>query len=324
VSDATALFIRQTGLPELFLRDDLPMRMEEVRSQFARKIVGQACAIEAVTRVIATIKAGMADPDRPFGVLLFTGSTGVGKTALAKAIADFCFGAGDQSDRLIRLDMSEYHGGGAAHRLLFGPENRAAPWIERVRAQPFCVVLFDEIEKADPEVFDLLLGLLDEGRLTDPFGRVTRFRSAMIVLTSNLGSTFRGSAGFLPGPGAAYEEEVIRFFRPEFFNRLDAVVEFKPLTPADVEEITRKELHELAAREGFTTDGIKLDWDDALVAHLAHIGYDQRLGARPLQRAIERLVATPLARWKVSNPGVTSMILRISLGPGERIRVERA
>src|SRR6185295_12458400 len=120
----------------------------------------------------------------------------------------------------------------------------AAPWIERVRRQPFCVVLFDEIEKAAPEVFDVLLGLLDEGRLTDRFGRVTNFRSAIVILTSNLGSSAPGTVGFLTNEMPAYESEVGKFFRPEFFNRLDGVITFKPLTPAEVEMITRKELGE--------------------------------------------------------------------------------
>ena len=318
---AVDLFVQQTGLPEIFLRDDLVMRAEEVRAHFDRLIIGQPGATEIAARLITTVKAGLADPQRPFGVLLFAGPTGVGKTALAKAISDFCFGAGDEKNRLIRLDMSEYSGWGAAHRLLNTPENRPAPWIERVRGQPFCVVLFDEIEKADAEVFDVLLGLLDEGRLTDQFGRVTYFRSAIVVLTSNLGSTNRSAAGFSRGSGPAYQEEVARFFRPEFFNRLDGVVEFRPLSPAHIEEITRKELVELAAREGFTAANIRLSWGDDVVIHLARKGYDQRLGARPLQRAIESLISTPLARWRVSNPKARNVSLHLAMDGADNILV---
>ncbi|HEX7859564.1 MAG TPA: AAA family ATPase [Verrucomicrobiae bacterium] len=321
VNDAVELFIQQTGLPEIFLRDDLVMHAEAVRAHFDELIIGQSAATQLAARLITTIKAGLVDPQRPFGVLLFTGPTGVGKTALAKTISEYCFGAGEQKDRLIRLDMSEYSGWGAAHRLLNTPENRPAAWIERVRAQPFCVVLFDEIEKADPEVFDVLLGLLDEGRLTDQFGRVTNFRSAIVVLTSNLGSTSKGAAGFSRESGPAYQDEVARFFRPEFFNRLDAVLEFRPLTPQQVEEITRKELSELAAREGFTASGIRLEWSDEVVLHLARKGYDQRLGARPLQRAIESLVATPLARWRVMNPKARDVTLRLAVGSGGKVSV---
>ena len=188
-----------------------------------------------------------------------------------------------------------------------------------MRSQPFCVVLFDEIEKADAEVFDVLLGLLDEGRLTDPFGRVTNFRSAIVILTSNIGSRSLGTAGFSLESGPAYQDEVERFFRPEFFNRLDAVVEFRPLTPAHVEEVTRKELADLAAREGFTAANIRLQWSDQVVQHLARNGYDQRLGARPLQRAIEGLVSTPLARWRVMNPKVRDVTLSLELTPAGEI-----
>lgn len=313
VRDVVDLFIEQTGLPEMFLRDDLLMHFEDVRSHFASQIIGQPEATIAAARLVTTIKSGMTDPARPMGVLLFCGPTGVGKTALAKALVEYCFGAGDQKDRLVRLDMSEYGGWGATQRLLQGPHNQPAGWIQRVRRQPFCVVLFDEIEKAAPEVFDTLLGLLDEGRLTDRFGRVTWFRSAIIVMTSNLGANVPSSAGFSTDTGPSYESEVSKFFRPEFFNRLDAVITFKPLTREEVQSITRKELADMAKREGFAVSGIRLDWSERLVAFLAREGYDQRFGARPLQRAIERLVVIAIARWKIANGDVRDAKLLLDL-----------
>ena len=323
-SDVVARFIKQTGLPETLLRDDLLLVLDEVRRGFDAQIIGQTEATLAAARLVTQIKAGLTDPGRPLGVLLFCGPTGVGKTALAKTLTDFCFGAGEQKNRLVRLDMSEYSGWGAGARLLQSANGAAAPWIEQVRRQPFCILLFDEIEKAAPEVFDVLLGLLDEGRLTDRFGRVTNFRSAIIILTSNLGASATGTAGFLPDQGPAYESEVGKFFRPEFFNRLDAVITFKPLATTEVELITRKELGELAAREGFATSGIRLDWSERLVKALAREGYDHRLGARPLQRALERLVVTPLARWKVAHPDLRDASLSIDLDLDGRVQVQLA
>jgi ATP-dependent Clp protease ATP-binding subunit ClpC len=217
--------------------------------------------------------------------------------------------------------MTEYGSWGSAQRLLLDPQGRPAPWIERVRQQPFCVVLFDEIEKAAPEVFDVLLGLLDEGRLTDRFGRVTWFRSTFLILTSNLGASTMAPAGFSGASTSAHEAEVARFFRPEFFNRLDAVVTFAPLGPDEVLKIARKELSELEAREGLASGKLKLTWSESLVARVAREGYDHRFGARPLQRAIERLIVTPLARWKVLNPTARDLTLHIDVDAGGEVKV---
>jgi ATP-dependent Clp protease ATP-binding subunit ClpC len=313
VGDVVTLFTQQTGLPEIFLRDDRPLVLEDVRANLEARIKGQPDAVAAAARLVTTLKAGLNDPRRPLGVLLFCGPTGVGKTALARALADYCFGAGSEKDRLVRLDMSEYTGFNASTRLLHGPDGAPAWWIQRVRRQPFSLLLLDEIEKAAPEVFDVLLGVLDEGRLTDAFGRVTRFRSAIVILTSNLGSTVQGNLGFGTDGGPAYDAEVRGFFRPEFFNRLDAVIAFRPLSADDVLAITRQELETLATREGFAAAGLRLHWTEALVAAVARAGYDQRLGARPLLRAIERLVVTPLARWRVEHPTTREVDLMIDL-----------
>ncbi len=294
-------------------RDELLLRVSEVREQFAAQIIGQPDATAAAARLITSIKAGLTDPARPMGVLLFCGPTGVGKTALAKSLVDYCFGASGAKDRLVRLDMSEYAGWGAAQRLVQNPQGQPAAWIERVRRQPFCVVLFDEIEKAAPEVFDVLLSLLDEGRLTDRFGRVTWFRSAIIIMTSNLGAKATGSAGFTASGGPSYESEVTQFFRPEFFNRLDGVIVFKPLGLGEVEAVARKELSELATREGLVAASIQITWSERLVSTLAREGYDHRFGARPLQRVIEQRLAVPVARWRVANPKAKDVTLHVDL-----------
>ena len=316
------LFVEQTGLPEVFLRDDLLLRMVDVREHFASRIMGQPDATLAAARLVTTIKAGLTDPARPLGVLLFSGPTGVGKTALARTLVDYCFGAGGQKDRLVRLDMSEYSNWGAAQRLVQNPLGQPAAWIQKVRRQPFCMVLFDEIEKAAPEVFDVLLGLMDEGRLTDKFGRTTWFRSAIVIMTSNLGANAPASVGFSSDAGTNYESEVSKFFRPEFFNRLDAVIAFKPLSHDEVASIARKELADMASREGLLASGIRLDWTQQLIDRLVREGYDHQFGARPLQRAIERLVVTALAHWKVAHSDVKNARLLIDLDTNGNICIK--
>jgi ATP-dependent Clp protease ATP-binding subunit ClpC len=197
--------------------------------------------------------------------------------------------------------MSEYGGFDAVTRLLGPPHGDPGELIRRVRREPFCVLLFDEIEKASAEVFDALMGVFDEGRLTDQYGRVTDFRSAAVVMTSNLGASHGGAVGFRDAEGGPnYRGAVAEFFRPEFLNRLDAVVAFDPLGPDSVKRIARRELAAVARRDGLA--GVRLEWTDRLVEYLAAIGFDARYGARPLQRAVEREVVAPLARWLLAQP----------------------
>ncbi len=233
---------------------------------------------------------------------------------MAKALSRYLFGHGEGGDRLLRLDMSEYSGFGAAERLLSKPNGQPSDLIQKLRQQPFVVLLLDEIEKADPEVFDVLLGVFDEGRLTDRYGRLTTFRSAIIVLTSNLGAGKQESFGFAKQAGVAYEGEALSFFRPEFFNRLDGVVTFQPLGAETIRAITRKELADVALREGIARLNLKLTWSDALVEHLAREGFDARYGARPLQRTLETLIVTPLARFLLAHLELSGRTLEIDLG----------
>jgi ATP-dependent Clp protease ATP-binding subunit ClpC len=184
------------------------------------------------------------------------------------------------------------------------------------------VVLFDEVEKAAPEVFDVMLGLLDEGRLTDSFGRVTWFRSAIVLLTSNLGANATTAAGFGADSQPSYESAVSKFFRPEFFNRLDGVITFKPLARNDVELIARKELAELTAREGLAAANIQVTWSEELVTALAREGYDHRYGARPLQRVMENRVAIPLARWRVENPKARNRKLHLQMDESGLVTIQ--
>lgn len=315
-ANVIAQFVRQTGLPELFLRDELPLAYEEVVAAFDGQVIGQPEACRTAASLVTTFKAGLNDPLRPIGVMMFCGPTGVGKTELAKTISTFFFGHGDERDRLLRLDMSEYGGPGAADRLITDARGEPSALIKRVRQQPFVVVLFDEIEKADAQVFDVLLGVFDEGRLTDRYGRTTSFRSAVIIMTSNLGAEKMGAVGFEQTSSPSYEAEAMAFFRPEFFNRIDAVVRFGPLDEASILAITRKELAAVARREGLTASATEVTWAEGLVKHLAQAGYDARYGARPLQRTIEQLVVAPLARRLVEHPELKNRRLQVDWADG--------
>jgi ATP-dependent Clp protease ATP-binding subunit ClpC len=308
---ALEMFVRRTGLPEVFLRDELPLPLEGVKESLEKDVRGQPAAIDAVARTVTAFKAGLADPRKPLGVLLFAGPTGVGKTALARALSRYCFGQGEKQDRLVRLDMSEYGGPGAVQSFLGEGSEDVPAWIRRVREQPFCVLLFDEIEKASDLVFDVLLSLLDEGRLTDKLGRLTHFTSAFVVMTTNLGATARSAPGFGETAAPSYEQEAMKFFRPEFFNRIDRVVTFHSLSRETVLDITRKELAELARREGFVRSGLELVWTESVVEWLAKVGFDALLGARPLQRAIETKVVTPLSLLLAANPKTQNTTVRL-------------
>ncbi|TXB70302.1 ATP-dependent Clp protease ATP-binding subunit [Phaeodactylibacter luteus] len=298
----TDVFVRQTGLPELFLRDELPLDTAALSAYFGERIIGQPAAVEALSNIVKIYKAGLNNPHRPIASFLFAGPTGVGKTASAKALAEYFFGKGQRQSPLIRIDMSEFQYPEQIVRLI-GAGREVGQLVKEVRERPFSVLLLDEVEKADPSIFDALMGLLDEGFMVDAYGRLTSFRNTIIIMTSNLGANNRTAPGFgggMPEP-ATYRSAIERYFRPEFVNRIDELVIFRSLEESDIYQITLKELEELRSREGFVKSGLEVHFSEALVRQLASVGFDARYGARPLQRAIEDYVVMPVARWLLQN-----------------------
>lgn len=293
--EAIAAFSRESGLPELLLRDDLVLDPKQVERAFTDRLVGQEEAVRRMVDLVSVIKSGLSDLSKPLASFLFVGPTGVGKTETAKALASFLFGS-DQ--RLLRFDMSEYVAYDAVHRFL-GNAHEEGKLVEAVRARPFSVVLLDEIEKAHPAIFDVLLQVLGEARLTDESGRTADFRNTVVVMTSNLGvDSLKQRAGFSADAQsyhAHFRKEAERFFRPELMNRIDQVIAFSPLEHTAIEQIAHRELAKLQKREGFVQRDLRLELDPQVAGLLADRGTDPRYGARPLKRTLEKMLAVPLA-----------------------------
>ncbi|MCI0486711.1 MAG: AAA family ATPase [Blastocatellia bacterium] len=298
--EITLAFSQETGLPLFLLDPSVEMDLRSATEWFGERVIGQASAVGLVVDLLATVKAGLARPGKPIASLLFIGPTGVGKTEMARSLAEFLF---SDKDRMIRFDMSEYSDPLAVGRLIGGTWRSEGLLTSKVREQPFSVILLDELEKAAPEFFDLLLQALGEGRLTDSSGRVADFTNSVVIMTSNLGAeSFRRSQlGFGKGADLAararehFLSEVRAFVRPEFFNRIDRVVPFAPLNEETVLRIARRETLRLKDRDGILYRGVNLDLPDEVARYLARKGYDSRYGARPLKRAVERELLVPLA-----------------------------
>ena len=299
-------FSRLYGLPEVLLRDELPLNRTEIVAGLMREVIGQPRACETAASVFSRIKTSLNDPGRPFANMFFCGPTGVGKTQLAKALAKALFGYQQEKTPLVRVDMSEYSYPGAGSMFMQNSKGEPASWLQQIRNRPLSVLLLDEIEKASPDVFDVLLSLLDEGRLTDRFGLTTSFRSCVVIMTSNIGVRRGGSLGFGDLMDVDYAAEVKRSFRPEFFNRLDHVIPFAPLSYEVIASIAAKELAELSDREGLQRRNIRLDWTDRVLEKIARVGFHPELGARPLQKAIELAVVAPLSRWLIDHPSAAN------------------
>ncbi len=297
--EVAAVVSRWTGIPVDKMLEGETERLLEMEERLRRRVVGQDHALDVVADAIRRNRAGLGDPNRPVGSFLFLGPTGVGKTELARALADFLF---DDERHLVRIDMSEYMEKHSVARLIGAPPgyvgyDQGGQLTEAVRRRPYSVVLFDEIEKAHPEVFNVFLQLLDDGRLTDGRGRTVDFRHSVIIMTSNVGSRLIQEAG----PDAPHEEvqakvlELLRNqLRPELLNRIDEIVVFRHLTREHLEKIVDIQVARFAAR--LRERGIGVELTDRARALLAEVGYDPDFGARPLKRAIQRMLENPLAK----------------------------
>ncbi|MPY65679.1 ATP-dependent chaperone ClpB [Deinococcus sp. SDU3-2] len=298
--DIAAVVSRWTGIPVSKLMEGEREKLLRLEEQLHTRVIGQDRAIVSVSDAIRRARAGLNDPNRPLGSFMFLGPTGVGKTELAKALAEFLF---DSQDAMVRLDMSEYMEKHTVARLIGAPPGyvgyeEGGQLTEAVRRRPYAVILLDEIEKAHPDVFNVLLQVLDDGRLTDGQGRTVDFRNTLIILTSNIGSPLilemqhRGESA--EAIREAVMEELRGEFRPEFLNRVDDIIVFDALTPADLHRIV--DIQTQGLRRRLAERRVALHLTDAAKDRLAQIGYDPAFGARPLKRAIAREIETPLAR----------------------------
>ncbi len=303
---------RWTGVPVSRLLEGEMEKLVHMEERLHRRVVGQEGALRAVSNAVRRSRAGLQDPNRPMGSFIFLGPTGVGKTELARALAEFLF---DDERAMVRIDMSEYQEKHTVSRLVGAPPgyvgyDEGGQLTEAVRRRPYSVVLFDEIEKAHPEVFNVLLQLLDDGRLTDGHGRTVDFRNTLVIMTSNLGNTL------WEGGRSATRDEVQRVlaahFRPEFLNRIDEIVIFHALSRAHLAEIVDIQLRLAAAR--LNERGYTLEVSEAAREFLAEVGYDPDYGARPLKRAIQRELQDPLALRLLSGEFPEGSIIRVDRG----------
>ncbi len=298
--DIAEVVARWTGIPVQKMMQSERDKLLHLEEELHKRVIGQEDAIQAVSDAIRRSRAGLQDPKRPIGSFIFLGTTGVGKTELAKALASYLF---DDENMLTRIDMSEYQEKFSATRLIGAPPgyvgyDEGGQLTEAIRRKPYSVVLFDEMEKAHPDVFNVLLQLLDDGRLTDNKGRVVNFKNTLIILTSNL-----------------TEEQLRAQVRPEFLNRIDDIIHFSELSESDIEQVVRLQItkiHEMLAQQGF-----ELRVTDDAVRYIAKEGYDPQFGARPVKRALQRLVLNELSKQLIAGRVTHDKPIIVELREGE-------
>jgi ATP-dependent Clp protease ATP-binding subunit ClpB len=310
--DIALVLSRWTKIPAEKLEASESQKLLQMQEILQQRVIGQDDAIEKVVHAIQMHRTGLTDPNRPIGTFLFLGPTGVGKTEVAKTLADFLF---NDPKKIIRIDMSEYMEKHAVARLIGAPPGyvgyeEGGQLTEQVRRHPYSVVLFDEVEKAHPDVFNVFLQIFDEGHLTDSQGRTVSFKNCIIIMTSNIGSDLILQAKELTATVKESIEQLLhKTFRPEFLNRIDAIAFFKMLSDKDVAKIAQLQLNQLVRR--IAEKNIILTIDEAVVKLMAQEGYEPEFGARPLKRAIQDHVAVPLAQYLLKHPGVQDVNVKV-------------
>jgi len=322
--DVAAVVAMMTGVPVNRIAQEEGVRLLKMNEELQGSVIGQDEAIKRVVKAIQRNRAGLKDPNKPIGTFIFLGPTGVGKTQLAKVLSEYLF---DSKDSLIRIDMSEYMEKFAVSRLVGAPPGyvgyeEGGQLTEKVRRKPYSVVLLDEIEKAHPDVFNILLQVLDEGHLTDSYGRKVDFKNTIVIMTSNIGTRqltdFSNSVGFSPKTKeqqieefakSTVEKALKKAFAPEFLNRVDDLIQFNTLTKKEIHKIIDIELKSLYSR----VQDLKftLELTPKVKDFIVDKGYDQRFGARPLKRAIQKYLEDPMAEFMLSNKLVDGMVLHI-------------
>lgn len=310
--DIATVLARWTKIPVEKLQTSETERLLRMEDILKQRVIGQDEAVTKVAHAIQMHRAGLTDPNRPIGSFLFLGPTGVGKTEVARTLADFLF---DDPHKMIRIDMSEYMERHAVARLIGAPPGyvgfeEGGQLTEQVRRNPYSVVLFDEVEKAHPEVFNIFLQILDEGHLTDGQGRRVSFKNCIIIMTSNIGSPIILEAKELTDTVRGKIDELLyKTFKPEFLNRIDEVIYFKTLSEKDVENIARIQLKSL--QERLREKGINLLVKDTVITEIAERGYVKEFGARPLKRTIQSDIIVPLSQFMLRNPSATTITINL-------------
>lgn len=294
--DIAAVVSKWTGIPVSSLVEEEVEKLVHMEERLSKRVVGQPGPIKLISNALRRSRAGLSDPKRPIGSFILLGPTGVGKTELARSLAEFMF---DDEDAILRIDMSEYMEKHSVSRLIGAPPGyvgyeEGGQLSETVRRRPYSVVLFDEIEKAHSDVFNLLLQILDDGRLTDGQGRTVDFRNTVIIMTSNLGSQhIQESSGDSEEMENKINEVLRNYFRPEFLNRIDEVVIFSGLERTDLAKIAEIQIGYL--RERLAEQNLAIELSERATARLVDLGYDPVFGARPLKRAVQKYIQDPLA-----------------------------